>query len=278
LPSFDANYHISNGWSIYGQYGLGTIIPPSSVFDVTGGNVLNTPKPTGVTTYQAGSVLKMKRMTLNVDAYYIRFQNAYTAIPDSSNTNAFNYVTAGDAVTRGFEGEANVYLTRGLSFYVNGTVGKAYYVSGMVPNSKGGLSPNPNYGFWVANTPSDTEAFGLTYQQKRFQLGIFDKRVGPMWNDLSLASGQVANQVIPINSFNITNAYINFTLKNRSRFSESKIKFSVNNLFNSLGIVGDQQAFAKSAIYQPGAGDQLTLLPGRSFTITISPAFSPKGQ
>ncbi|HLJ23477.1 MAG TPA: TonB-dependent receptor [Candidatus Acidoferrales bacterium] len=278
LPSFDANYHILSNWSIYGQYGLGTIIPPSGVFDVAGGNVLNTPKPTGVTTYQAGTVVKLRKVTLNADTYYIRFQNAYTSIPDSNNATAVDYVTAGDAVTRGFEGEANVYISRGLSFYVNGTVGKANYVTGLVPNAKGGLSPNPNYGLWVANTPSNTEAFGLTYQQKRFQLGIFDKRVGPMWNDLSLASGQVANQVIPINPFSITNAYINFSLKNTSHFSESKIKFSVNNLFDTRGIVGDQQFANATAKFAPGPADLLTLLPGRSFTLTITPAFSPKGQ
>ena len=278
LPSFDANYHILSNWSIYGQYGLGTIIPPSSVFDVTGGNVLTTPKPTGVTTYQAGTVVKLRKLTLNADTYYIRFQNAYTSIPDSNSTNAFDYVTAGDAITRGFEGEANIYISRGLSFYVNGTVGKANYVTGLIPNSKGGLSHNPDYGLWVANTPSNTEAFGLTYQQKRFQLGIFDKRVGPMWNDLSLANGQVANEVIPISPFSVTNAYINFTLHNTSHFSQSKFRLSVNNLFNSRGIVGDQQFANATATFAPGPADLLTLLPGRSITITISPAYSPKGQ
>jgi iron complex outermembrane receptor protein len=275
LPSFDANYHFLTNWSVYGQFGEGTIIPPSGVFDVAGGNVLTTPKPTAVWTYQAGTVLKLKQVTLNADMYFSRFQNTFTAIPDSNNTSEFDYVTSGDSVTKGVEAEANVYITHGLSFYVNGTAGKARYVSPTVINSKGASIPNVNYGLWVANTPSNTEAFGLTYQQKHFDFGIFDKRVGAMWNDLSLASGAVANQVIPINSFNTTNVYLNFVLRNSSRWSQTKFRFSVNNVLNSRGIVGDQQAANAKAVYAPGAADLLTLLPGRSLTLTISPAFSP---
>ena len=259
LPSVDANYHILNNWSVYGQFGKGTKIPPSSVFDVTGANVLVVPKPTGVSTYQGGTVLKLKRVTLNADAYYIKYQNPYTSIPDSNNSTGFDYVASGDTVSKGFEGEVNVYVTRGLGFYLNGTAGEAKYASS---------------GLWVANTPSDTESVGMTYQQKHFDLGIFEKRVGPMWNDLALSSGAVANQVIPINPFNVTNVYLNYVLRNGSRFDETKFRLSVNNVFNSLGIIGDQQAANKTATYVVGNGDQLTLLPGRSIALTVSLGFS----
>jgi iron complex outermembrane recepter protein len=280
LPSADANYHLMNNWSVYAQFGEGTIVPPSSVFDTKGGNVLTAPKPTGVNTYQGGTVLKLKQVTFNADVYYSKFQNAYTSIPDSNNASAVDYVTGGSSSTKGFEGEVNVYLTHGLSFYANGTAGVAKYISQTLPNNKGVQVANPNYGFWVANTPSNTEAFGLTYQQKHFDIGIFDKRVGPMWNDLSLASGPfpVANQVIPINPFSTTNVYFNYVLKNGSRWDSTKFRLSVNNVFNSRGIVGDQQAFNTTATYTPGNGDFLTLLPGRSITLTISPGFNPKGR
>jgi iron complex outermembrane receptor protein len=280
LPSFDANYHILNNWSVYAQYGKGTIVPPSNVFDVKGGTVLTTPKPTGVDTYQGGTVLKLKQVTLNADVYYSKFQNAYTSIPDSNNASAVDYVTGGDSSTKGFEGEVNVYIARGLSFYANGTAGVAKYISKTLPNSSGAPITNPNYGFWIANTPSKTEAFGLTYQQKHFDLGIFDKRVGPMWNDSSLATGPfpVANQVIPINPFSTTNVYFNYVLKNGSRWNATKFRLSVNNVFNSRGIVGDQQAFTGTRTYTPGNGDLLTLLPGRGITLTVSPGFSPKGR
>jgi iron complex outermembrane receptor protein len=280
LPSFDANYHLMNNWSVYAQYGKGTIVPPSSVFDVSGGTVLAAPKPTGVDTYQGGTVLKLKQLTLNADVYYSKFQNAYTSIPDTNNASAVDYVTGGNSSTKGFEGELNVYLTHGLSFYANGTAGVAKYISQTLPNNLGVLVTNPNYGFWIANTPSNTEAFGLTYQQKHFDLGIFDKRVGAMWNDSSIATGPfpVANQVIPINPFSTTNVYFNYTLKNGSRWDATKFRLSVNNVFNSRGIVGDQQAFTTNRTYTPGAADLLTLLPGRSITLTISPGFNPKGR
>jgi iron complex outermembrane receptor protein len=114
-------------------------------------------------------------------------------------------------------------------------------------------------------------------------MGIFDKRVGPMWNDLTLANNQVANQIIPINSFNTTNLYFNYVLRNGTRFDQTKFRFSVNNLLNERGIVGDQQAsnaYANqaAAVYLPGQSDQLTLLPGRSISFTMTLGFSLRKQ
>ncbi len=262
LPSVDVNYHLKNSWSVYGQYGTGAVVPPSGVFDVTGANVVNLPKPTGVKTYQGGSVLKLKQVTLNADVYYARFQNAYSAVTDPNNTTGFDWVASGDSVTKGFEGEANIYLTHGLSFYLNGTAGSARYVS----------SGYVNKGLWVANTPSNTEAFGLTYQQKHFDLGIFDKRVGPMWND-----NTPYNQVIPIDPFSVTNVYFNYVLGNGSHFDQTKFRLSLNNVFNNQNIVGVQQA-AAGPTYVAGPGDLLSLLPGRSITMTVTLGYGPKGR
>ncbi|MGD0964328.1 MAG: TonB-dependent receptor [Candidatus Acidiferrales bacterium] len=280
MPSADANFRLKSNWSIYGQYGTGTIVPPSGVFDVTGANVAILPSPTSVYTFQGGSVYKMKQVTLNVDAYYTHFQNTYSSINDPNNTSEFDQVAQGDAVTKGFEGEATFYLTRGLSFYINGTAGNAKYVSPTIPlvTNKGVVGPNPNYERWVANTPSNTEAFGLTYQQKHFDAGIFDKRVGNMWNDLTLASGATANQIIPIAPFSITNIYFNYVLANHSHFAQTKLRLSVNNLFDNRNIVGVTQSYATTAIYNPGPADLLTLLPGRSITGTITLGYSPHAR
>ncbi len=278
MPSADANFRLKSNWSVYGQYGTGTVIPPSGVFDVTGANVAILPKPTGVYTFQGGTVYKMKQLTLNADVYYTHFQNAYSSINDPNNPSEFDQVAQGDAVTKGFEGEANVYLTRGFSFYINGTAGEAKYVSQMIPNSSNVLAPNVNYEKWVANTPSDTEAFGLSYQQKHFDAGIFDKRVGKMWNDLKLASGATYNQIIPIDSFSVTNIYFNYVLANGSHFRETKLRLSVNNLFDNHNIVGVTQAINTAAVYTPGPADQLSMLPGRSITGTITIGYSPRNR
>jgi iron complex outermembrane receptor protein len=276
LPSVDANYHVTSHWSVYGQFATGTVVPPSGVFDVAGANVALTPKPTGANSYQGGSVLKLRNVTLNADVYYIHYQNAYVASPDPNTTSAYDYSTGGDSVSKGFEGELNVYVTHGLSFYVNGTVGTARYVSQMVPVN-GVLAVNPNYNLWVANTPSDTEAFGLTYQQKYFDIGIFDKRVGSMWNDATAANGGTANQVIPIDPFNVTNLFINYTLRQGSRFDQTKFRLSFNNLFNTRGITSVTQA-AKASVYTPGNTDTLGLLPGRSISMTATFGFSIRGR
>ncbi len=267
LPSFDASYRLKNGWSVYGQFATGTKVPPSSVFDVKNGNVSILPKPTTAKSFQGGSVLKLKMLTLNADAYIIRFQNDYSSSPDPSNPTATQYTASGDSESKGFEGEANVYLTHGLSFYINGTAGTAKYITSGLPSTDR----------WVANTPANTQAIGLTYQQRYFDLGIFNKRVGPMWNDNTATNGATLNQVIPIDPFNVTNMYCNFTIRNGSRFDQTKIRIGVNNLLDQHNITSVTQV-AKGPIYTPGAGDTLGMLPGRSVTVTVTLGYSPKGR
>ena len=140
---------------------------------------------------------------------------------------------------------------------MNGTFGQAKYVSQMIPNAtnKGILSANPNYNLWVANTPSDTEAFGLTYQQRHFEVGIFDKRVGDMWNDLSLASGATANQIIPIAPFSVTNLYFNYVLANGSHFREDKVAVELEQFVRQSQHCGrDSGVQHDGRIYARGSG------------------------
>jgi iron complex outermembrane receptor protein len=267
LPSFDANYRLTNNWSIYGQFATGSVIPPSGVFDVKDANVTILPKPTMARTFQGGTVLKLKYFTFNADAYYTHFQNDYSATPDPSSTNGTQYTASGDSVSKGFEAEANFYLTHGFSFYINGTAGSAKYVTDGLPNK----------GLWVANTPTDTESAGLSYHSRFFDTGIFDKRVGPMWNDNTAVNGTTLNQVIPIAEFNVVNAFVNFGLKNTSHFDETKFKLSINNLLDKHNITSVTQV-VKGPFYTPGSGDTLGLLPGRSVTLTIIFGYSPKGH
>ena len=70
------------------------MIPLSSVFDVAGGHVTTPPKPTLAKTYQAGSVMKYRRWTLDADAYYIHFQNGYDSYTDPA-TDESVYVATG---------------------------------------------------------------------------------------------------------------------------------------------------------------------------------------
>jgi iron complex outermembrane receptor protein len=244
------------------------------VYDVAGAVVLAPPAPTNARTFQGGTVLKLSRMTFNADAYYIHFGNAYTAPADP---NGEVYTSSGDSVTKGFEGETNVYLTHGMSLYANGTAGTARYVSQTLTSSTSTTSTtaaNPNYGAWVANT----EAIGLTYQRKGYDMGFFHKRVGPMWNDGTFANGGNANQYIPIAPFNIDNLFLNYTIRSNSHLDGTKLRFSVNNLLNTENITSLTSGTTAVAgvPYAPSTGDTLGLTPGRSFTMTVIFGYSPK--
>ena len=268
LPSVDANYRVKENWSVYGQYSTGSVIPPSSVFDVTGSVVATLPKPTSANSYQTGTVLKLRRATLNGDFYYINFQNVYTSSADPNNPSATSYSQAGNTAAKGFEAEGNLYLYKGLSLYANGTVGNTKYVSQMVNGVV-----NPNYDRWVASTPANTEGLGLTYQQKYLDFGIFNKRIGSMWNDGGKGS-VVINQYVPINTFNMTNLFFNVTMRKGSFFDQSKLRLSFNNLFDTRATTSLTPALS-GATYVPNSGDTLGLLAGRSVTISFVVGLSP---
>ena len=265
LPSLDVNYRLRNNWTVYGQYATGNAIPPSSVFDVKNANVTVLPQPTTAKTFQGGTVLKLRKMTFNADVYHTRFQNAYSASPDPSIPTATQYTASGDSVSKGFETEANVNVTKGLNFYINTTVGRATFVTPGLPST----------GLWVANTPSNTQAVGLSYKFKDIDMGFFHKRVGDMWNDNTATNGATINQVIPISPFNVTNVFFNFSLRKWDRFDQTRFRLSINNLFDHHDITSLTQV-AKGPVYLPGPGDTLGLMPGRSVTLTIIFGFAAK--
>jgi iron complex outermembrane receptor protein len=264
LPSGDANYRIRDNWSVYGQISTGSVIPPSSVFDQAG-TVSVLPKPSYALTMQTGTVVKTHRATFDADYYHVHFGNSYTAVADPNIQSATQFYSSGDSVTQGFEGETNVALMRGLNFYANGTYGVAKYISQNVNGAT-----NVNYQKWVANTPANTEAIGMTYSRNNLDFGIFDKRVGPMWNDNS-----TFNQVVPIDPFSITNLFFNYTAKGGSRLEGTKIRFGLNNLFDTRNIISVNPA-TKAATFTPAAGDTLGLTPGRSVSLTVYFGYAPR--
>ena len=210
------------------------------------------PKPTKTNTFQFGSVWKTHRMTLDLDSYFIRFDNSYSSTPDAGTGEPVYYLS-GRSKTKGIEAESTVFLGAGISAYLNGTIGSAKYASSHL---------------WVQNAPRDTETVGLSYQQRDWDLGFFNKRIGRMYND----NGAV-NQAIAIDPFNITNLYLNYTMKGLSEFADTKIRLTVNNVFDKHSIVGVTPALATSNLVQPG--DILTLMAARSVALSLTFGFSP---
>jgi iron complex outermembrane receptor protein len=247
LPAIDLHYMLQSNWSAYAQYATGDEIPPSNVFDVKNANVTVLPASIKSKTFQVGSVWKGDLFTLDVDAYQIKFDNAYSSTTDSAGNTTF--YANGSSTTQGIEAESTIVLGNGFNLYMNATHGSAKYDSN---------------GQWVQNAPSDTETLGLNYKQNAWNLGWFTKRVGKMYND----NGGV-HQAVAIDPFVISNLFVNYSLKNVSNsLKGGKLQLSINNLFDKHSIVGVSPASKTTSA--PAAGDQLTLLPARSVTLALT--------
>jgi iron complex outermembrane recepter protein len=249
LPSIDAHALLQSYWSIYAQVGRGQNIPPTSVFDVKNAQVGTLPKPIVADTTQVGSVWKSRRATLDVDVdvYHITFESDYSATFDTITGDTV-YFLNGKSVTQGVEAESTLLVGHGAAVYVNATKGTARYADSHL---------------WVQNAPGDTETIGATYNRGSWNVGLFSKRVGRMFND----NGN-AHEAVAIDPFNITNLFFNYTVRGASRFSESRIRLAINNLTDSHAITAVTPASAASSV--PAAGDILTLMAGRSASVSFA--------
>ena len=303
LPSLALNYRLQSNWSVFAQAAQGSIVPPSSVFDfnqTTTGTVAATlPKQQKNTTYEAGTVLKLKNVTFDADYYHIHFDNSYSCVTNTSSGDDNICSLQPSSITQGLEAETNLYLSHGFSAYINASYDKATY-SGTLPvtctsGTTGCSSTAPLYiatappGLNVQQTPSDIESFGFTYQHRSFDFGFFDKRIGTYYID----NGAYHNQAT-INPFNFANLFLNYTIRGGTRFDQTKIRLSFNNLFNSSAITGDTitgaaptvnisangttyvDPFNTSAQTPIAGGDNITVLAARNVTLSVIFGFGPK--
>jgi iron complex outermembrane receptor protein len=251
LPSFDVHYLAQPYWSVYGQYGKGQNVPPTSIFDVKGALVATLPKPTLTDTVQFGSVWKSRRATLDVDVYHVAFQNDYSSTLDPVS-GLTNYYLNGKSITKGVEAESTVLLGGGLALYLNATKGSAKY---------------EDTGLWVQNAPGDSETVGITFNRASWNLGFFSKRVGQMFND-----NGATHEAVTIDPYNITNLFLNYTVGGTSMFAHSKLRLAVNNLTDSHAITAVSPASTSTSA--PSANDVLTLMSGRSVSLSMTVGLS----
>jgi iron complex outermembrane receptor protein len=295
LPSLDFNYRLRSDWSIYAQASTGSIVPPSSVYDFSHTptsvdptpGLLTPPKQQKSTTYQAGTVLKFQRFTLDADGYRTRFQNSYSSLIDPTTSETVNFLQP-SSVTQGVEFETTAVLAHGLNLYLNATGANAYYSGSL----NAGTPAAPYYqhapgGLWVQQTPSDTEMQGLTYQAHGLDLGFFNKRIGEQRVD----NGAYHNQAI-IPAFSTANAYINYTIRNRSVFDGTKLRLSGNNMLNQHNLTALTLSGSPGTQTIPGTAltdlfnttgptpisgaDQPTFMSARSFTVSVTFGFAPR--
>ncbi len=297
LPSASINYRIKNVWSAYVQAAQGSIVPPSAVFDfIQGPNgtpVGTLPKQQKNTTYQAGTVLKLKRATFDADVYHIHFDNSYSSFTPTSTGEPVFYVQP-SSTSIGLEGESNIYVAGGLSVYLNASYDQATYKGTLTQSctgtaATGCTATTPQYTFTapsglnVAQTPSDVETEGVTYQHKAWDVGLFNKRVGVQSEDV----GAYHNQTT-IAPFTLTNANINYTIRSGGRFNNTKLALSFNNLFDEHSITSISNAgsaitqtfaangtsyinpFLTSAQTPINGQDAVSILPGRSIMLSVT--------
>ena len=302
LPSGSFNYRILNNWSAYVQAAQGSIVPPSSVFDFQQGASgtaippATLPKQQKNTTYQAGTVVKLKRVTFDADFYHIHFDNSYSSVLNPAGEPVFFLQPS--SITRGLEGESNIYLTHGLSVYLNASYDKATYSGTLAATCTGSktacaaagtLNVTAPSGLNVQQTPSDIETEGITYQHKDYDFGFFNKRVGTFYID----NGSYHNQAT-IDPFSTSNLFLNYTLRSNGRFDNTKFRLSLNNIFNEHSITGDSIAgsvisaapiTANGTTYADpfntagqtpiNGGDNISILPARSISFTVTFGFNP---
>jgi iron complex outermembrane receptor protein len=305
LPSVAGNYRIKNNWSAYAQYATGTITPPSNTFDFTqsanGTPVSVLPKQQKNTTYQTGTVLKLKNVTFDMDYFHIHFDNGYSSFTPLSTGEPVYYPTP-PSVSQGIEAESNVAFSHGLSLYLNASYEDAKYTgsaityctasaAGCTVTTPTITTPTPG-GLWVAQTPSDTFTEGLTYQHSAWDAGIFNKTVGTQ----RLDNGAFHNQA-EISPFTLTNLFVNYTIRGNTRFNNTKLRLSFNNLFDEHNITGDSIAGAITAntitangttysdpfhasqtVTPPSGADAISVLPGRSIAFAITFGLNPHRQ
>jgi len=86
------------------------------------------------------------------------------------------------------------------------------------------------------------------------------------------------DQAVTIQPWELTNVFLNYTMKNSTHLRGTKIQLAVNNLANAHSLVGMTPGVAATAAipYVQSPLDQLNLLPGRSISLTITAGYAPR--
>ena len=137
LPSIDAHYLLQPDWSVYGQYGKGQNIPPTSIFDVKGAQVATLPKPIP---NRYGPV----RNGVEVESRDVRLRRLPHQLPerllvgDRCRDRRYELLPKASRSTQGVEAESTILVGGGVAVYLNATNGSAKYT---------------DTGLWAQNAP-----------------------------------------------------------------------------------------------------------------------------
>ena len=131
------------------------------------------------------------RATLDVDAYYIDFNNYITTATDFAVTPNQTYsINGGGVVYKGVEAQGTVVVGHGFSLFASGSLNSA---------KTKGSNKLAGQDLWVAGAPDYTAAFGPIFDSNTFYGSVLTKRVGTRYfganrTNLQLQNGQLVRR------------------------------------------------------------------------------------
>ncbi|MQQ99964.1 TonB-dependent receptor [Glaciimonas soli] len=229
LPFIDVNYKLTPVQSVYFQAAKGYMAP---IIDTTYGatTLSGNLKPQTTNNYQIGSVLKTDHLVMDVDAYYIAFQNYIQATPDPTDPNNTLYYNAGGVTYKGLEGSLTYGLGYGVSLYTNGSLNSALYDDN-TPITGGKKVPN---------APESTAALGVLYAAGNWHASLIGKYIGTQYRNSAAkdaATGINYAEGAKLGGYTVTNFALDYVIpKAISGFASAKLQFGINNITDNQAV------------------------------------------
>ena len=241
LPFATINFSIDPRLSIYGQFAKGFLAPPLSVLYVANPG-LSTVAPEKSTNYQAGAVYHGTHLSLDADAYYIKFKNKFSSFVSTVPGEGTVFINQGAVTYKGVEGQITYALDNGLAVFANGSRNYAKTDNPGVAHTQ------------VANAPFYTAAGGVLFKHGPLRFSLIDKYTGKQFG----ADGEAAAYRIP--------GYNDAIVSARYTFGIVRVGIEVDDLFGSKRATNISPG--KTALF-----DQYFYQPGRSITGDITVTF-----
>jgi iron complex outermembrane receptor protein len=239
LPFATVNYAVTNMLSVYGQYARGFLMPSLSVLYVNNPG-LSTVAPQRSTNYQAGAVYHGSHLSIDADAYLIKFKNKFNSFVSTVPGEGTVFINLGAVTYKGVEGQVTYALPYGIAVFANAS--RNYAKTDDAAHTQ------------VANAPFMTAAAGLLYKQGPIRASLIDKYTGVQY----AAEGQPA--AYRISGYNTASLSVSYDL------GIARVGISVDDLFDSTKVTNINAG--KTAPF-----DQYFYQPGRAVTGDITVKF-----
>ncbi len=211
LPSFSANYAITQNWSAYAQAAEGFLAPNENFFNFQNPSTTNV-SPQESWNYQAGTAVQLPNLTASFDVYYIDFSNLIGSRTVGGQTVFFNQ---GGVTYEGIETEDTYLIGAGFSVYASGSLNSA---------------KDHATHLWIANAPDYTAALGAIYSNDGLYASLIGRWIGTRYGDVG--------QTQKLSPFFTMDGAVSYDLVNINEWlKDLAVTVQVNNLTNVTKII-----------------------------------------